>query len=708
MLSIPIVSALGPRQWPTLVELERKTGQQPIAANPLDEPCGAIFFRKMAPAQPITLTLAWNTLNLNVIWHDRITVNSPTIASDSLRQITGDNHFAKLLHSGLDIRSQSGVPMKINSKFFSLMICVFSVCVVLGELSYSQDSEEKSEDRKKEKVEQEKLAPSHKQVKVIRPDFAAQTEGKAEQDKKARKSMGSGPLKTFCLAYDGTILAGLSDQNDRHALQFLSPDGDLKQQLDLQFSPQVISQAPDGTIFIAGPGKLAKVSTAGKLLDSADAPWLGDPEEMKKEVIAQMEEQYQGIIENYQTTLESLEKRIKKIQSDLEEDPSERLEKRLAALEKQRKTQQTQIEALEKQLKESTTGNIEMLLSSRMRSTGIASNSKDLFVCTSGKNYSYEVWRMDHDFKSPEKVVKSLSGCCGQCDIQCDEKNLVVAANTEFAVQFRTREGKRVSKFGQRGGQEGFGSCCNPMNVKVLSNGDVLTAESSIGWIKRFNREGELEAVIGKAKIGGGCKHVPIGFNAELDRYYMLYEDRAEICVLDAISSLSGPTEDEIAAKKAQEGLGRKVVGKWKNSSKRSSGGSLRGLFGASNDQASALPNEIELRADGYLKIIGGQFGAMGERWEAVRQEDNVLAVQMVSEEDSGFGFEIKFISDEKAEFKLMMDVHEFGKATFNRVVDKQSDTADAKTDKAEAEESESAKPESEKQETKMIRIIRK
>jgi hypothetical protein len=596
------------------------------------------------------------------------------------------------------------------------------------ETERKQDPEDDAEKKAAKEEDQAtiNLEPSHKQIRVIRPELKMdEPEEDSDENKKGKKGekepkqvRAMPALKTFCLAYDGTILAGLS-ANNRHALQFLSPDGDLKQQVDLQFVPQVINQAPDGVIFIAGPGKLAKVSQAGKILTTVDAPWLGDPEELKAEVIAEMKERYSGLIENYRTTLKRLEARIEKIEEEMEdeEEPSERTEKRLAALKKQRDTQKSQIESLEEAQGESITANVDALVASRTSSTGIAVSSKDLYVCASGKGFSYEVWRMDHDFSSPEKVVKALGGCCGQCDIQCDEENLIVAANTEFAVQIRNRDGKKISKFGQRGGQAGFGSCCNPMNVKVMSDGDILTAESSIGWIKRFNREGELEAVIGKAKIGGGCKHVPIGFNEELDRYYMMYEDRGEICVLDAIASIKGPTEDEIAAQEARAGLGEKLIGKWKNTKAKKSGGAIRAIFGSGSDNASMLPETLEFAADGGLKIKGGQFGTAADHWEAVRQKDDVLTVALVDDAESGFNYEIKFLSDEKAEFRLMMDTHEFAKGSFNRITneaDEASSESEEKDDEAPdadekpAKSSKSTSKENEKNSVKMMKIIPK
>jgi hypothetical protein len=537
------------------------------------------------------------------------------------------------------------------------------------------------------------LQPTHKQVKTIRPSLIVEEGAERNETQTASRRRAGGDLKTFCLAYDGTILAGLA-RDGLNAIQMLSPDGDVQKQINLQFEPHVITQAPNGTIFVAGPGKLAKLSTAGEVVTSVDAPWLGDPEELKKEIKEDMKKQYASILESLQSTLDQIDARIEKLEAEMEEETSERTEKRLQALKEQREPQAQQLEAIQRQLDEDF--DVASMIAYRLSSTGIAANNEDLFVCASGKGFRYEVWRMDHDFGSPEKVIGGLSGCCGQCDIQCDEENLIVAANTEFAVQLRTRDGKAVSKFGKRGGQDGFGSCCNPMNVKVLPSGEILTAESSIGWIKRFSRDGELLGVIGKAKIGGGCKHVPIGYNQEIDRYYMQYEDRFEICVLDPITSIVGLTEDEQAAKEAREVLGQKLVGKWKNDeTPKATGGLLVRLLGGgdSGDSASVLPSSMEFAEDGKMVVKGGQYGMGGEgRWEAVRQSGNTLTIERLDVNESGFNFEIEFKSDDVATFKLMMDTYELGRGKFKRVGSKSAtDEEDEATDPSTTESSSSS-----------------
>jgi len=41
-----------------------------------------------------------------------------------------------------------------------------------------------------------------------------------------------------------------------------------------------------------------------------------------------------------------------------------------------------------------------------------------------------------------------------------------------------------------------------------------------------------LVSVVGKARIGGGCKHVALGFDESRNRYYVQYQDKNSICVL--------------------------------------------------------------------------------------------------------------------------------------------------------------------------------
>jgi hypothetical protein len=142
---------------------------------------------------------------------------------------------------------------------------------------------------------------------------------------------------------------------------------------------------------------------------------------------------------------------------------------------------------------------------------------------------------------------------------------IFTAENTKFEVGVYDLEGKKLTSFGQRfkEGNQGFGSCCNPMNVLRYENGDLLTAESSIGTLKRFNADGKLLGVIGRARIGEGCKHVAIGFDPQRERYYVQYQDRNHICVLLPNAEAAPLVDQENRQIAAAEKIMASFAGKW-------------------------------------------------------------------------------------------------------------------------------------------------
>lgn len=481
-----------------------------------------------------------------------------------------------------------------------------------------------------------KLLPTHKQTHVIRPKI---------DDEPVK-------LNTFCLDPAGNILACVGGSEVEYvenedgsyetkktektsALQVYSPEGELVRQTELTFKPTAVGVAPDGTVFVAGSGKLAKLTGAGEIIEVVDSPWLGDLEALKKEAEEDAKAQLAQMTESMTSQIERIEARIAKIEAKPEDDRSERETKRLETLREQLAAQQEQAKQMEAAY--SQMFDVESMLENRTRVTALAVNSKDVFVCAGGKGYGYEVWRMDHAFANPERVVESLSGCCGQCDIQATEEHLVVAANTKFTVDLLDRDGKEVSSFGERGGDSGFGSCCNPMNVRCCGNGDILTAESSIGWIKRFDKDGKLVATIGKARIGGGCKHVPIGFDAKLDRYYMMYEDKSEICVLVPKSEAPEFTAEELAAKEAMAGLGQKLIGAWvadkpEAPAEGDAGMPMVMIAGAATTEAEET--ETTEAAGSAASPAANQDDAEGSRdSEAAKPATRVFAIELVPAE---------------------------------------------------------------------------
>jgi hypothetical protein len=167
--------------------------------------------------------------------------------------------------------------------------------------------------------------------------------------------------------------------------------------------------------------------------------------------------------------------------------------------------------------------------------TGIAVTEQDLFVaCPSSQGSGYDVWRTDHDFQNPRKIVTRLRGCCGQMDIQAADGKLYVAENARTRVVAYDRDGNELGAWGKgdRTGVVGFGSCCNPMNIRFGPGGEVYTSEASVGRVKRFSPDGEFLGLIGNVTIVPGCKHVPIAISADGDHVYLLDITRTHIVVL--------------------------------------------------------------------------------------------------------------------------------------------------------------------------------
>jgi sugar lactone lactonase YvrE len=142
---------------------------------------------------------------------------------------------------------------------------------------------------------------------------------------------------------------------------------------------------------------------------------------------------------------------------------------------------------------------------------------------------------MDDQFENGERIVSNLSGCCGQMDVKVNDNGLYVAENSRHQVCRYDREGQLICKWGEgaRAGLEGFGSCCNPMNVAFGPDGSVYTGESETGRIKRYSPEGKLLGLVGASELVPGCKNVSIAVNADGSRVYMLDITRNHIVRMD-------------------------------------------------------------------------------------------------------------------------------------------------------------------------------
>jgi hypothetical protein len=158
--------------------------------------------------------------------------------------------------------------------------------------------------------------------------------------------------------------------------------------------------------------------------------------------------------------------------------------------------------------------------------TGLGVAGGDVFMaCCSPSEYSYRVYRLNRELKEPKLIVSKLSGCCGQMDIAAANGKLVVAHNARHSVESYDRDGKLIGKFGKNSAKaaDGFGGCCEPKNVRILPNGDILAAESGPPTtIKHFTAEGKFVRVEAVPTYDNGCVRATVCASPDGKRYYLL------------------------------------------------------------------------------------------------------------------------------------------------------------------------------------------
>ena len=133
-------------------------------------------------------------------------------------------------------------------------------------------------------------------------------------------------LNTFALDHEGNILACVSQSksSDTGYLQTYSWDGKLLQETELEFAPTGVNQTPDRSIIVAGNGKVARVSSAGKVLTVIDSPHLAGIENLEETVTAEAKKQMDMRLARYRTMVEQVNERIAAIEEKSEEERTSR------------------------------------------------------------------------------------------------------------------------------------------------------------------------------------------------------------------------------------------------------------------------------------------------------------------------------------------------------------------------------------------------
>jgi hypothetical protein len=351
-----------------------------------------------------------------------------------------------------------------------------------------------------------------------------------------------GTLQTLTATSDGKIVclvgpgryapAGQTTKAAASEIRVLDSDGKELSKWTLSFRGDAIGAAPDGSIYAAGDGHIARFSAAGKLLGETDLPHLAAALKDKASVRAQAEEQLKAQAESLANSQQVIAAQVKRLEekgdsaTDLEKKQLESYRNYLKTFTERAKVTPAQIDAMVKSL------------SSRVRIiNAIAPTENEVYIaCGEMKGYGYAIWRMDADLKDAKQVLSGVAGCCGQMDVQADSSGFYLAENTKKRVAHYDREGKELNAFGVSGRESNgasFGGCCNPMNCRICSTGDILTAESE-GIVKRFNAKGEFVSLVGYAKLTGGCKNVAVAASPKGDRVYFCDLPGSRVIILGA------------------------------------------------------------------------------------------------------------------------------------------------------------------------------
>jgi hypothetical protein len=376
--------------------------------------------------------------------------------------------------------------MKSNARWIAVFAAIWGACLngaVSSKAASSQEAAEATAMMSGYEAEQRAAAAAREKDAAWKPLCSEVGLIQIGDSKKP------GALKNFCLNAEGDLLACFapteSGPKNAPGIRVYSPKGELLKTLPLEIKPGAICVAKDGSIFVAGDGRVLKLDATGKVLASGESP-------VAKEAV---------------TISKETEEMVKQMATQTKRPYKEQLATMKLSLEQR-----------------------------RADVTGLAVTDQDVFMAVPApSDFSFRVYRFDHALQNPKLVVEKLRGCCGQMDIQSHDGKLWIPHNARHAVESHDRDGKELSKFGTAGRVKAsdFGGCCEPKNLRVLPNGDVLAAESGPPTcIKRFSASGkftEVVAVVNNSK--GDCVRVTVEMSADGRQYYMLDTTRDAIRV---------------------------------------------------------------------------------------------------------------------------------------------------------------------------------
>jgi sugar lactone lactonase YvrE len=142
-------------------------------------------------------------------------------------------------------------------------------------------------------------------------------------------------------------------------------------------------------------------------------------------------------------------------------------------------------------------------------------------------------------------------------DIDVDSRGVIYATDTgRHQVSAWALDGSPAGKFGRFGmvNPEDFVGCCNPVNLALAPDGNVVTAEKMVARVKVYRPDGTLLVVIGPEHFDPDCLHIHLAVDS---RGRILAADpvRREIKIFSPANTVGvlGPAGQEMSSRTTRE-----------------------------------------------------------------------------------------------------------------------------------------------------------
>ena len=141
----------------------------------------------------------------------------------------------------------------------------------------------------------------------------------------------------------------------------------------------------------------------------------------------------------------------------------------------------------------------------------------------------------------------------GQVDFVVDAEGIIHAANpAKFRIERYARTGEMLGKFGKFGTRrvEDFQGCCNPTNVTLTKEGQVVVTEKAGPRMKVYDSAGKMLAFVGNEAFDANCKNMDVAADAQ-GLIYVVDTARLHICVF-APDTTKSDTAHELQSKQTK------------------------------------------------------------------------------------------------------------------------------------------------------------